>query len=234
IAGPKAIEHLVDTVLFLESDTRGIYRVLRTLKNRFGSTDEVGFFEMHSSGLIPADDLSEAFVSIHEEPVFGSAVYANAEGRRIFPLEIQVLCHHTNYNYPRRTAEGLDYNRLTLLSAVVEKQLKIPLSKFDIYANITGGLEIKDRAVDLAFVAALCSSFKEQVIDDRTVFIGEIGLTGEIRPVRDIERRVKELSRLGMKNVYIPYSKNIAKELNNFPIKPIRHIRELFLLLFGN
>ncbi|MGL4677028.1 MAG: DNA repair protein RadA [Brevinema sp.] len=234
IAGPKAIEHLVDTVLFLESDTRGIYRVLRTLKNRFGSTEEVGFFEMHHKGLVPADDLSEAFLSIHEEPVFGSVVYANAEGRRVFPLEIQVLCHHTNYNYPRRTAEGLDYNRLTLLSAVIEKQLKIPLSKFDIYANITGGLEIKDRAVDLALVAALCSSFKEQIIDDRTVFIGEIGLTGEIRPVRDVERRVKELSRLGMKAIYIPYSKNMQGELQKFPTKPIRHIRELFSVLFGN
>ncbi len=231
IAGPKAIEHLVDTVLFLESDTRGIYRVLRSFKNRFGSTDEAGFFEMHSKGLIPADDLSEAFLSIHEEPVFGSAVYANAEGQRIFPLEIQVLCHHTNQNYPKRTSEGLDYNRLALLSAVVEKQLKIPLSKFDIYANITGGLDVKDRAIDLALVAALCSSFKEHALDDRSVFVGEIGLTGEIRPVRDIERRVKELSRLGMKNIYIPYSKKL--DLKDYPIKPVRHINELFVLLFG-
>lgn len=233
IAGPKAIEHLVDTVLFLESDTRGIYRVLRSFKNRFGSTDEAGFFEMHGKGLIPADDLSAAFLSIHEEPVHGSAVYANAEGQRVFPLEIQVLCHHTYQNYPKRTSEGLDYNRLTLLSAVVEKQLKIPLSKFDIYANITGGLDIKDRAIDLALVAALCSSFKEQVIDDRSVFIGEIGLTGEIRPVRDIERRVKELSRLGMEKIYIPYSNKQKDDLKGFPIKPIRHINELFVLLFG-
>ncbi len=233
IAGPKAVEHLVDTVLFLESDTRGIYRVLRSFKNRFGSTDEAGFFEMHSKGLMPADDLSEAFLSVHEEPVFGSAVYANAEGQRVFPLEIQVLCHHTNQNYPKRTSEGLDYNRLALLSAVIEKQLRIPLSKFDIYANITGGLEIKDRAVDLALVAALCSSFKENAIDDRSVFIGEIGLTGEIRPVRDIERRVKELSRLGMKHIYVPYAKRKHDDLKSYPIKPVRHINELYISLFG-
>lgn len=233
IAGPKAIEHLVDTVLFLESDTRGIYRVLRSFKNRFGTTDEAGFFEMQGKGLCPAEDLSVAFVSIHEEPVFGSSIYANAEGQRVFPLEIQVLCHHTYQNYPKRTAEGIDYNRLSLLAAVVEKQLKIPLSKFDIYANITGGLEIKDRAIDLALVAALCSSFKEQVIDDRTAFIGEIGLTGEIRPVRDIERRVKELSRLGIEKIYIPYSNKQKEDLKGLPIRPIRHINELFVLLFG-
>ncbi len=232
IAGPKAIEHLVDTVLFLESDTRGIYRVLRTFKNRFGSTDEAGFFEMCSKGLMPADDLSEAFLSIHEDPVFGSAIYANAEGQRVFPIEIQVLCHHTSQNYAKRTAEGIDNNRLTLLSAVVEKQLRIPLSKYDIYANITGGLEIKDRAIDLALVAAMCSSFKEKHIDDRSVFIGEIGLTGEIRPVRNIEKRVKELYRLGMKNIYIPYSKKDVSELKEFPIKQIRHINEIFALLF--
>ncbi len=232
IAGPKAIEHLVDTVLFLESDTRGIYRVLRTFKNRFNSTDEAGFFEMHSKGLIPADDLSEAFLSIHEEPVYGSAIYANSEGQRIFPLEVQVLCHHSNQNYVKRTAEGLDNNRLALLAAVVEKQLKIPLSKFDIYANITGGLDIKDRAIDLALVAALCSSFKEKPIDDRSVFIGEIGLTGEIRPVRDCERRVKELARLGMKNIYVPYNKKQLDELKSYPVKPIKHINELFISLF--
>lgn len=232
IAGPKTIEHLVDTVLFLESDTRGIYRVLRTFKNRFNTTDEAGFFEMNSRGLIPAEDLSEAFLSIHEEPVFGSALYAHSEGQRVFPLEIQVLCHQTNQNYPKRTAEGLDNNRLSLLSAVVEKQLKLPLSKFDIYANITGGLDIKDRALDLALIAALCSSFKEKAIDDRSAFIGEIGLTGEIRPIRDIERRTKELHRLGMKNIFIPYHKRSHTELKDFATKPIRHINELYNLLF--
>lgn len=232
IAGPKVVEHLVDTVLFLESDTRGIYRVLRTFKNRFGTTNEVGFFEMREHGMFPADDLSEAFLSVHENPVFGSAIYANAEGQRVFPLEIQVLCHHTNQNYPKRTAEGLDNNRLALLTAVVEKQLKIPLSKFDIYANITGGLDIKDRAIDLALIAALCSSFKEQALDDRSVFIGEVGLTGEIRPVQNIEKRVREIARLGMNTIYIPYLKKSYSELKEFPIKPIRHINELFVLLF--
>jgi len=232
IAGPKAVEHLVDTVLFLESDSKGIYRVLRTFKNRFGATDEAGFFEMRGQGMFPTEDLSEAFLSIHETPVFGSAIYANAEGQRIFPLEIQVLCHHTTQNYPRRTAEGLDNNRLALLSAVIEKQLRIPLSKFDIYANITGGLDIKDRAIDLALVAALCSSFKEQSLHDRSIFIGEIGLTGEIRPVRNIEKRVKEVARLGMENIYIPYFKKTCQELKKFPIKPIRHINELFKILF--
>lgn len=232
IAGPKAIEHLVDTVLFLESDSKGFYRVLRSFKNRFNTTEEAGFFEMKGQGLFPADDLSEAFVSVHENPVFGSAIFGHSEGQRIFPVEIQVLCSYTTQNYPKRTAEGLDNSRLSLLAAVIEKQLKIPLSKYDIYANITGGLEIKDRSVDCALVAALCSSFKEKSIDSSTVFIGEIGLTGEIRPIKELEKQVRELSRLKVQNIYVPYSKQKNQELNKFSIKQIKNIQELFTMLF--
>ncbi|MGL4366946.1 MAG: DNA repair protein RadA [Brevinemataceae bacterium] len=227
IAGPKAIEHLVDTVLFLESDARGIYRVLRSFKNRFASTNEAGFFEMGEYGLYPSEDLSTAFISIHEYPVFGSAVYVHSEGQRIFPLEVQALCHHNNQNYPRRTAEGIDNNKLALISAVLEKQLKIPLSKFDIYANITSGLEIKDRAIDLSLIAAIYSSFKETALDNSSVFIGEIGLSGEIRPVKDIQKRVKESARLGIQKIFIPYDTKHNAELKNFPIKPLKHISEL-------
>ncbi|MGL4562078.1 MAG: DNA repair protein RadA [Brevinema sp.] len=232
IAGPKAIEHLVDTVLFLESDTKGLYRVLRSFKNRFNTTDEAGFFEMKNGGLFPADNLSEAFISIHESPVFGSAIYAHSEGQRVFPIEIQVLCHQTNQNYPKRTAEGIDNSRLALLCAVIEKQLRIPLNRYDIYANITGGLEIKDRSLDCAVVAALCSSFKEIAIDYDSAFIGEVGLTGEIRPVKELEKRVKELTRLGIKKIFIPYIKNIEQDLKDFKVHPIKHINELFALLF--
>ncbi|MGL4388630.1 MAG: S16 family serine protease, partial [Brevinema sp.] len=232
IAGPKAIEHLVDTVLFLESDSKGLYRVLRSFKNRFNTTDEVGFFEMKGQGLFPADDLSAAFVSIHESAVYGSSIYGHSEGQRIFPVEIQVLCHHTNQNYPKRTAEGSDNSRLALLCAVIEKQLRIPLNKYDIYANITGGLEIKDRSLDCAIVVAICSSFKEISIDHDFAFIGEIGLTGEIRPIKDLEKRVKGLLRLGIEKIFIPYSKNISKELDFTKIQPIKHINELFKVLF--
>lgn len=231
IAGPKAIEHLVDTVLFLESDARRVYRVLRSFKNRFGSTDEAGFFEMLSNGLMPADDLTRAFVSIHEEPVFGSALFAHSEGQRVFPLEVQALCHHTNQNYPRRTAEGIDNSRLSLLAAVVEKQLKIPLSKFDIYANVTGGLDIEDRAADLSVVAAICSSFKEKPLNDKKIFIGEVGLTGEIRPVSGIEKRVKESMRLGIAEIYIPYAQTQKINAKEFPVKPVRHISELVTMI---
>lgn len=227
IAGPKAIEHLVDTVLFLESDARRVYRVLRSFKNRFGSTDEAGFFEMLSHGLVPADDLTQAFVSIHEEPVFGSALFAHSEGQRVFPLEVQALCHHTNQNYPRRTAEGIDNSRLSLLAAVVEKQLKIPLSKFDIYANVTGGLYIEDRAADLSIVAAICSSFKEKPLNNHQIFIGEVGLTGEIRPVSGIEKRVKESIRMGIKDIYIPYAQTKKINTKELSVRPIQHISEL-------
>lgn len=231
IAGPKAIEHLVDTVLFLESDARRVYRVLRSFKNRFGSTDEAGFFEMLSNGLMPADDLTRAFVSIHEEPVFGSALFAHSEGQRVFPLEVQALCHHTNQNYPRRTAEGIDNSRLSLLAAVVEKQLKIPLSKFDIYANVTGGLDIEDRAADLSVVAAICSSFKEKPLNGEQIFVGEVGLTGEIRPVSGIEKRVKESMRLGIMEIYIPYAQTQKINIKEFPVRPIRHISELVAMI---
>ncbi|MGL5255276.1 MAG: DNA repair protein RadA [Brevinema sp.] len=232
IAGPKAVEHLVDTVLFLESDTRGIYRVLRALKNRFCATDEAGFFEMGTQGLIAADDLSGAFVSIHDEEVFGSAIFAHSEGQRVFPIEIQALCHMSGQNYPRRTAEGLDYNRLALLSAVVEKQLRIPLFKNDVYANITGGLSVSDPSSDLPLIAALCSSFKEKPIPQNSVFFGEVGLSGELRPVRGMEKRIKECARLGFKSIYLPYAKNSKELFANYPVRPLRHVTELISVLF--
>lgn len=232
IAGPKAIEHLVDTVLFLESDTRGIYRVLRALKNRFSPTDEAGFFEMSGQGLTAADDLSAAFISLHDKPVFGSVIFAHSEGQRVFPIEIQALCHPSTQTYPRRTAEGLDYNRLSLISAVVEKQLRIPLSKNDIYANITGGLSIEGTAADLPLIVALCSSFKEKSISPRMAFFGEVGLSGELRPIRDMEKRVKECVRLGFDSICLPYIKKGGDFYKKYPVKPLKHISELLAILF--
>lgn len=232
IAGPKAVEHLVDTVLFLESDSRGLYRVLRALKNRFAPTDEAGFFEMKGKGMEAAGDLSGAFLSLHDTPVFGSAIFAHSEGQRVFPIEIQALCNPSAQSYPRRTAEGLDTNRIVLLCAVVEKQLRIPLFKNDVYANITGGLSVEGTAADLALIAALCSSFKEKPLPEGAVFFGEVGLSGELRPVRDMEKRARECARLGFRKIYLPYLKNGKELFQNLPVQPLKHIGELAAALF--
>jgi DNA repair protein RadA/Sms len=204
IAGPRVLEHMVDAVLYLEGDRYHQYRILRAVKNRFGSTDEVGVFEMADAGLREVQNPSEAFLEERNGNAAGSTVAVTMEGSRPILVEVQALTSSTAYGLPRRSANGLDANRLQLLVAVLQKRVGLGLGSQDIYANVVGGLRIAEPAADLAVAIAVASSFKERLVDPRTVAIGEIGLLGELRSVNQLERRLTEASRLGFKRAVVP------------------------------
>lgn len=207
IAGPRVLEHLVDTVIYFEGDKGQNFRILRAVKNRFGSTNEIGIFEMTDSGLKDIANLSDFFISnsVRNEP--GSAMFITIEGTRPIAVEIQAIVAPTNFGMPRRMAMGIDTQRLNLLTAVLEKKLEIPLFSYDIYVNVAGGLKITEPASDLAIAMAIVSSFKNIPLDSDTVFIGEIGLLGEIRAVGNLESRLKEAQNLNFKKAFIPENK---------------------------
>lgn len=196
IAGPKVLEHLVDVVLYLEGERQTGLRVLRAEKNRFGATDEVGIWQLESSGFVPVTDPSRLFESILTENVPGRALAATMEGSRAFIVEVQALAAKTSFGYPKRSAQGIDLGRLTLLAAVVENRLKIPVSQFDLYVNVVGGLTIKDPGIDLAVTAAIISSITGKMLPNKLVLAGEVGLLGEVRPPNQLARRKKEVDRL--------------------------------------
>ena len=204
IAGPKVLEHLVDTVLYLEGGKTNFYRTLRSMKNRFGSTNEVGLFTMKDTGLMPVDNPSEFFLSERKKHVAGSAVAVSMEGTRPFLIEVQALVTQSTYGNPQRTANGIDHRRLSMLVAVLEKRAGMPLRLQDIFVNLVGGLKIDETAINLGVVVALASSFKDVPINPSAVFIGEVGLVGEIRSVPLIEQRVKEALKFGFSPIYIP------------------------------
>lgn len=204
IAGPRVLEHMVDAVLYLEGDRFHQYRILRAVKNRFGSTDEVGVFEMASTGLREITNPSEAFLEERTGNGTGSAVAVTIEGTRPILIEVQALCTTTAYGLPRRSANGLDSNRLQLLVAVLQKRVGMGLGTQDIYANVIGGLRIIEPAADLAIAVALASSFRNVPVDQKMAVIGEIGLSGELRMVNQLERRILEVSRLGFDRVVVP------------------------------
>jgi DNA repair protein RadA/Sms len=204
IAGPRVLEHMVDAVLYLEGDRFHQYRILRAVKNRFGSTDEVGVFEMADAGLREVRNPSEAFLEERNGNAAGSSVAVTMEGTRPILVEVQALTSATAYGLPRRSANGLDTNRLQLLVAVLQKRVGMGLSSQDIYANVVGGLRIVEPAVDLAVAIAVASSFKERLVDQRTVAVGEIGLSGELRSVNQLERRLEEARRLGFARAVVP------------------------------
>jgi DNA repair protein RadA/Sms len=204
IAGPRVLEHMVDAVLYLEGDRYHQYRILRAVKNRFGSTDEVGVFEMADAGLREVRNPSEAFLEERAGNAAGSTVAVTMEGSRPILVEVQALTSTTAYGLPRRSANGLDTNRLQLLVAVLQKRVGLGLGSQDIYANVVGGLRIVEPAADLAVAIAVASSFKERVVDPLTVAIGEIGLSGELRSVNQLERRLGEAQRLGFKRAIVP------------------------------
>lgn len=204
IAGPRVLEHMVDSVLYLEGDRFHQYRILRAVKNRFGSTDEVGVFEMGHMGLQEVGNPSEAFLEERSTGATGSTVAVTVEGTRPILVEIQALTTATNFGMPRRSANGLDSNRLQLLVAVLQKRVGLGLGNQDIYANVVGGLRLAEPAIDLAVAMAVASSFKDAPVDPRTVSIGEIGLSGELRSVGQLERRVTEAARLGFSRVILP------------------------------
>jgi len=204
IAGPRVLEHMVDAVLYLEGDRYHQYRILRAVKNRFGSTDEVGVFEMADAGLREVRNPSEAFLEERSGNAAGSTVAVTMEGSRPILVEVQALTSPTAYGLPRRSANGLDTNRLQLLVAVLQKRVGFGLGTQDIYANVVGGLRIAEPAADLAISIAVASSFKERLVDPRTVAIGEVGLSGELRSVNQLERRLAEAKRLGFTRAVVP------------------------------
>jgi len=204
IAGPRVLEHLVDTVLYFEGDRGHPYRILRTVKNRFGSTNEIGVFEMTDSGLSEINNPSELFLSERPLNVSGSTVIASMEGTRPLLVEIQALVAPTTFGMPRRTSMGVDYNRLNILVAVLEKKAGLNLAGMDIFINIVGGLKVIEPASDLGIVAAIASSFREIPIDSKTFLFGEVGLSGEVRAVAQGETRLKEASKIGFKKAIIP------------------------------
>lgn len=215
IAGPRVLEHLVDTVLYFEGDRGHPHRILRTIKNRFGSTNEIGVFEMTDEGLIEITNPSELFMSERPLNVSGSIVIATMEGTRPLLVELQALVSPTTFGMPRRTSMGIDFNRVNLLIAVLEKKAGIHLGGMDVFINIVGGLKIIEPAADLGIISAIVSSFREVPIDSRTFLFGEVGLSGEVRAVAQAETRIKEATKIGFKKAIIPKS-NAERLKNNF------------------
>ena len=227
IAGPRVLEHMVDTVLYLEGERYFSYRILRGVKNRFGSTNEVGMFEMQSEGMVEITNPSSVLISEREDNPSGSVIVATMEGTRPLLIELQALTTPTVFGLPRRAANGIDYNRLTLLVAVLEKRAGLALSSQDIYLNVVSGIKISEPAVDLATILVCASSFKNISIDKRTVIIGEVGLTGEVRAVNLIDKRLKEAEKLGFKTCIIPESnKKLLKENYKLDIIGVRNVNE--------
>lgn len=210
IAGPRVLEHMVDTVLQFEGDKNYTYRLLRSLKNRFGPAQEVGVFEMKEDGLIEVSNPSELFISDKTEGVSGNAIVCTMEGSRPLLIEVQALVTNSAYGTPQRTANGFDRNRLALLLAVLEKRAGFSFANHDVYLNIAGGFRLNDPAGDLGVCCALVSSLIDKPINQRTAFIGEVGLGGEVRTVPHIERRTKEAAKLGFSNSVIPEAKGMA------------------------
>ncbi|MDZ4122520.1 MAG: DNA repair protein RadA, partial [Candidatus Cloacimonadaceae bacterium] len=202
VAGPKIIEHMVDTVLYFEGELRNQYKILRSVKNRFGSTNEIGLFEMTSTGLWEVTNPHNVFLS-HENRQIGTSLGCVLEGTRSFIVEVQSLATASNYGTPQRVVVGLEQKRLAMLLAVLEKYLALYLRSSDVFINLTGGIKTIDPGLDLSILAAILSSLKDKPLPENSVFIGEVGLNGEIRPVNQIESRVKEAIKLGYENIYI-------------------------------
>lgn len=204
VAGPRVLEHMVDTVLYFEGDRHASYRILRGVKNRFGSTNEIGVFEMRKEGLVEVENPSEFMLSGRPEHASGSVVACAMEGTRPILMEIQALVCRSNFGMPRRTAAGLDYNRVNLLMAVLEKRAGLPLSNYDAYVNIVGGIRMNEPATDLGIVMAIASSYKNRPVPEDAIVFGEVGLSGEVRAVTMPEQRVAEARKLGFKTCIIP------------------------------
>ena len=232
IAGPRVLEHMVDTVLYLEGERYFSYRMLRGVKNRFGSTNEIGMFEMEAEGLVEITDPSKILISERDDNPAGSVVIATMEGTRPLLIEFQALTTPTVYGLPRRTANGIDYNRLAVLIAVLEKKVGLNLGNQDVYLNVVSGLKINEPAIDLGIIAATVSSFKNIPIEKGAVVLGEVGLTGEIRSVNLIEKRLKEAEKLGFKKCIIPETnRKLLKENYKLDIIGVKNVNEAIYAL---
>ena len=227
IAGPRVLEHMVDTVLYLEGERYFSYRILRGVKNRFGSTNEIGMFEMQEKGMCEITNPSDILISEREDNPPGSCIVSSMEGTRPILVEIQALTSQTVFGYPKRTANGIDFNRLSLLIAVLEKKAGIMLGSQDVYLNVVGGLRINEPSIDLGIMLATASSFKNVAIPKDMIIIGEVGLTGEVRRINLIEKRLKEAEKLGFKSCIIPESnKKDLKDKYKLDIIGVRNINE--------
>ena len=231
VAGPRVLEHMVDTVLYFEGDNYASYRVLRAVKNRFGSTNEIGVFEMQGSGLVEVKNPSEFMLKGRPEGEPGSVVAASIEGTRPILVEVQALICRTNFNMPRRTAAGTDYNRVNLLMAVLEKRAGIQLSDCDAYVNVAGGMRITEPALDLAVSCAILSSHKYIAIDHKTVIFGEVGLTGEIRAVNMAEQRVSEAAKMGFEVCILPQANKEHIKVSGIKLIGVKNLQEVMAIL---
>ena len=232
VAGPRVLEHMVDTVLYFEGDRHASYRILRGVKNRFGSTNEIGVFEMTDIGLREVSNPSEYMLSGKPEGASGSVVVCMMEGTRPMLLEVQALVCRTNFGLPRRTAAGMDYNRLNLLMAVLEKRLNLPLSSYDAYVNIAGGVRLSEPALDLGLVLAIISSYRDVPIPDKTLVFGEVGLSGEVRAVGMAQQRVQEAKRLGFDRIILPKSSlSQLKSITGIRLEGVSTVRDAMEVL---
>jgi len=235
IAGPKVMEHMVDVVLQFEGDRQHLYRLLRSSKNRFGSTNELGIYEMQGSGLKEVDNPSQVLLSQRDEGLSGSAIAASMEGARPMMIEVQALVSSAAYGTPQRTTTGFDQRRLHMLLAVLEKRCGFAIGKFDVFLNMAGGIRVDDPAIDLAVICAALSSSEDYPIPGQTCFAGEVGLSGEIRPVTRIEQRIREAEKLGFEEIYISGYGLKGLDLKSFGIKirQVKRVDEVFQGLFG-
>ena len=235
IAGPKVLEHIVDTVLQFEGDQHYMYRILRSIKNRFGSTAELGIYEMRQNGLREVSNPSELLLSQNHEGLSGVAIAAAIEGIRPFLIETQSLVSTAAYGTPQRSATGFDIRRMNMLLAVLEKRVGFKLAQKDVFLNIAGGLRVNDPAMDLGVISAILSSNMDLAIENLTCMTGEVGLSGEIRPVNRIEQRILEAEKLGFGRILIPYNnlKGFDTKKLNIEIIPVRKVEEAFRQLFG-
>ena len=232
VAGPRVLEHMVDTVLYFEGDRHASYRILRGVKNRFGSTNEIGVFEMRETGLEEVPNPSEYMLNGRPEDASGSVVACSMEGTRPILMEIQALVCRSNFGMPRRTAAGTDYNRVNLLMAVLEKRVGLPLSNYDAYINIAGGIRMNEPAIDLGIVMAIVSSYKNQSISPGTIVFGEVGLSGEVRAVSMPEQRVAEARKLGFKTCIMPQvSKDMLKKIEGIEVIGVKSVNQAMNLI---
>ncbi|PLX10254.1 MAG: DNA repair protein RadA, partial [Marinilabiliales bacterium] len=234
LAGPKVLEHIVDTVLQFEGDHNHMYRILRTTKNRFGSTSELGIFEMGNKGLREVSNPSEILIAQSDDNLSGTSIASTINGARPLLIEIQALASSAAYGTPQRSSTGFDNRRLGMLLAVLEKRAGFRLAQKDVFLNIAGGIKVDDPATDLAVIASVLSSNLDLPIDKSICFAGEVGLTGEIRPVTRIDQRISEADKLGLKKIYISKFNSKGLEENKYKIKieKVSRVEELFRSLF--
>ncbi len=234
LAGPKVLEHIVDVVLYFEGDNNYVYRILRSVKNRYGSTSELGIFEMGESGLTEVNNPSDLFINQHDEPLSGISIAATVDGLRPFLIETQALVSSAVYGTPQRSSTGFDLRRLNMLLAVLEKRAGFRLGIKDVFLNIAGGIKVNDPAIDLAIISSVLSSNLDIPISREICFAGETGLSGEIRPVSRIEQRIREASKMGFKKIYLSkYHRNVSVKGSEIEIVHVGKIEHLVRSLFG-